>query len=160
MRTFILFIALAALSLSLGTAQAQPGANVNILSQPIWGPTGYDHVEYYYFPDIEAYYSVPKARYYVLDGDRWVARKRLPARFADFNVNTSYKAVVNAPTPYLHHPTYRDQYAGMKGRRDQQMIRDSRDDRYVAIKGHPGHRGWLKQRKHDNGIGGGRAKKH
>jgi hypothetical protein len=159
MRILFLFIAL---SLILGTAQAQlnVGLHVNIQSQPIWGPTGYDHVEYYYFPDIEAYYNVPQARYYYLSGDRWIGRSRLPARYANFDVYSAYKVVVNDRTPYRHHETYRDRYVSMKGRHDQQVIRDSRDERYFAIKSHPGHSNWLKQKKHDNGNGRGKGNRH
>ena len=74
MRTFFLLIAALFIVAVFGTAQAQVnvGLHVNIGTQPIWGPTGYDHVEYYYLPDIEAYYYVPQARFYYQDGGRWV----------------------------------------------------------------------------------------
>ncbi len=44
-------------------AAAQISINVNIGSQPLWGPVGYDHVDYYYLPDIESYYSVPRQQF-------------------------------------------------------------------------------------------------
>ena len=47
--------------------QAQIGLNFNIGSQPAWGPTGYDKVEYYYMPDIDAYYNVQKKQFITKD---------------------------------------------------------------------------------------------
>ncbi len=41
-----------------GATEAQVSINVNIGSPPLWGPTGYTHVQYYYLPDVEAYYDV------------------------------------------------------------------------------------------------------
>jgi hypothetical protein len=42
---------------------AQVRVNINIGSQPVWGPVGYDHVDYYYLPDIETYYYVPTRQF-------------------------------------------------------------------------------------------------
>ena len=57
-----------AASLLLGFALVQPATaqvsvNINIGSQPVWGPVGYDYVEYYYLPDIDMYYHVPTQQY-------------------------------------------------------------------------------------------------
>lgn len=49
----------------INNAKAQVSLNINIGSQPVWGPTGYDHVDYYYFPDIDAYYYVPLVNTYI-----------------------------------------------------------------------------------------------
>jgi hypothetical protein len=153
MRTFSLLIAILFIVGASGTAQAQitPAPRVNVGVQPIWGPTGFDHVDNYYLPDIETYYNVPQARFYSFEGGRWVGRSRLPARYHDFDLYNSYKAVVNDPRPYQHHATYRDQYASFKGRHDQKVIRDSQDERYFVNKNHPEHAKWMKSRKHDNG---------
>lgn len=43
-------------------AQIRISINANIVSQPVWGPTGYDYARYYYLPDIDAYYSIPNIR--------------------------------------------------------------------------------------------------
>ena len=132
-------------------AQVQANLNVNVGSQPVWGPTGYDHVEYYYLPDIEAYYNVPQQRFFYNEGGRWVGRSHLPRRYRDYDFYNSYKVVVNDRAPYLNHKMYRDQYSSFKGRHDQQPIRDSRDSRYFVIKNHPEHNNWVKQQRQDNG---------
>ncbi len=154
-----LFLLIAAM-LVVGAVQAQVHfkVNVNIGSQPAWGPTGYDHVEYYYLPDIESYYSVSEQRYYYQENGRWIGRSHLPPRYHDYDVYNSYKVVVNDPSPYRHHEKYRDQYASFKGRHDQQPIRDSRDERYFVNKNHPEHGNWMKQQKHNNGNGRGHGK--
>ena len=62
MRCFFALIVALFLS-STPDAQIHVNLNFNIDSQPIWGPTGYDYVEYYYLPDIEVYYNVPQHRF-------------------------------------------------------------------------------------------------
>jgi hypothetical protein len=37
---------------------AQISVNLNIGTAPNWGPVGYAEAEYYYLPDVEAYYDV------------------------------------------------------------------------------------------------------
>jgi hypothetical protein len=38
--------------------QAQVSVNLNIGTAPAWGPSGYAAAEYYYLPDVQAYYDV------------------------------------------------------------------------------------------------------
>lgn len=45
------------------TTQVRVRFNVNIDTQPVWRPVGYDHVDYYYLPDIDVYYDVAKRQY-------------------------------------------------------------------------------------------------
>jgi hypothetical protein len=52
-------------------AQVKVGVNINIGSQPVWGPVGYDYVDYYYLPDIDAYYYVPERQFIYLSNGRW-----------------------------------------------------------------------------------------
>lgn len=115
-------------------AQVRINANINIGSQPLWGPVGYDHVDYYYLPDVDVYYSVPERRFIYLDGGRWVFAASLPTRFGSINLYTVPKIVINEPRPYLRADVYRVKYKGWKGPR-QIVIRDSDDERY---RNHPG----------------------
>jgi hypothetical protein len=149
-----LFVLIAAVLLSSAVdAQLRINLGFNIGSQPVWGPTGYDHAEYYYLPDIEVYYNVPQQRFYYNEGGRWIGKSRLPSRYRDFDLYNSYKVVVNERTPYRNHKMYRDQYASYKGRHDQQPIRDARDPKYFVNPKHPEHNNWVKQQKHDQGKG-------
>jgi len=153
MRYFFLLIAAICL---LNTAEAQQtsvSVSFNIGSQPVWGPTGYEYAQYYYLPDIEVYYSVAQRRFYRNEGGRWYWSSRLPSRYNNYDLYNSYKVVVNEPTPYYHHKRYRNEYSQYSGRRDQPVIRDSRDSKYYVIKKHPEHDNWAKQSKHGKGNG-------
>ncbi len=123
-------------------AQVGISVNINIGSQPVWGPTGYDYARYYYFPDIDAYYSIPNHQYIYFDGGRQVIATALPARF-NFDLYSGYKVVINEPRPYLHPEVCRAKYAQYRGWKGKQaIIRDSREERYYVIKDHPMHGQW------------------
>ena len=146
----------------LGTTDilnAQISINVNLDRQPIWGPTGYDYVEYYYLPDIETYYSVPQSRFYYYNNGRWSNSKNLPSRYGKYDYYKSYKVVVNDREPWKNHKNYKEKYSSYKNRHDQQFIRDSEDSKYFVIKKHPKHQNWVIQQKHDNGKHKGKNKK-
>lgn len=152
MRHLLVLIVAVFLS-SIVDAQVRFNLSFNLDRQPIWGPTGYDHVEYYYLPDIEVYYNVPQHRFFYYEGRRWIGRSSLPSRYRGHDLYNSYKVVVNEPTPYRNHEKYREKYSSYKGRHDQQSIRDSRDSKYFVNKKHPEHNNWVKQQRHDNGNG-------
>jgi len=118
---------------------AQVHVDVNIGVQPIWGPVGYDHADYYYFPDIGVYYSVPLAQYTYFEGGRWINAPVLPPMYRNFDLYHSYKAVINEPNPWMHNDRYQRQYAQYRGRHDQPIIRESHDPRYFANPNHPQH---------------------
>lgn len=124
-------------------AQLKVNVSVNIGSQPQWGPVGYDHVDYYYMPDIDVYYNVPRQQYVYLDAGRWIFAASLPPRYSDYDVYRGYKVVVNEPAPYRHCEVYREKYGRYKGCYGQQVaIRDhhheeGREDVYD----HPGNHG-------------------
>lgn len=118
-------------------AQVRVNVNVNIGSQPVWGPVGYDYAQYYYLPDVDAYYYIPNHQYIYQDRGRWIYAAALPGRY-NYDPYRSYKVVVNEPKPYLHDDVYRSKYGQYKGRyNQQQIIRDSRDEKYYVVKGHP-----------------------
>src|SRR6266576_2862654 len=82
--------------------QVHVNINVNIGAQPQWGPVGYDHVDYYYMPDIDVYYYVPRQQFIYLNGGRWVFAAALPDRYRSYDMYRGYKVVVNDPEPYRH----------------------------------------------------------
>src|SRR4030095_10078764 len=129
MKKFFLVLLVAVGSIISKPATAQVSVNVNIGSQPTWGPVGYDYVEYYYMPDIEAYYYVPSHQYVYLSNGRWIFAASLPARFRTYNIYSGYKVVINEPRPYLRFKDHKVKYGHYKGHK-QVIIRDSRDSRY------------------------------
>jgi hypothetical protein len=132
-------------------AQVHGSLNVNIGSQPIWGPTGYDHVDNYYLPDIETYYNVSSQSYYYNEGGKWKNSKTLPSKYSNYDLYNSHKVVVNEKQPWKNHATNQTKYASYKGQRDQQPIRDSKDSKYFVNKNHPQHNTWVQQQKHNKG---------
>ncbi|UKT65281.1 hypothetical protein [Pedobacter mucosus] len=143
MKKLILFAAVLMVSFfNIKNANAQVSLNINIGSQPVWGPTGYNHVDYYYFPDIDTYYYVPSGQYIYQNGGRWVWVNSLPSQYGNFDVYNSYKVVINKPKPYLQNNTYVNQYSKYKNYGGKQtIIRDSRDAKYYVVKGHPNYNG-------------------
>lgn len=135
----IIFFAVAAANNS--EAQVRLNVNVNIGSQPVWGPVGYDYAEYYYLPDIECYYYVPRREFVYLSGNRWVFSASLPPRYRNYDLYSGYKVVINEPRPYLHFTQDRERYSRYRGDRSQIIIRNSNDPKYYVVKGHPKYRG-------------------
>jgi hypothetical protein len=119
------------------SASAQVKINVNIGSQPVWGPEGYDYAEYYYLPDVDAYYYVPQRQFVYLNGNKWVFARSLPPSY-NYDLYRGYKVVVNEPKPYLRPAIYREKYGKYKGWYGKQtVIRDSHNEKYYVVKGHP-----------------------
>lgn len=128
------------------TGEAQ--VTVNIVSQPLWGPVNYDYAEYYYLPEADVYYYVPTGEFIYYRGSEWVLVPYLPPTYT-IDLFSTYKVVVNEPRPYLHHHVYSKKYAKYKTYHNKQIvIRDSRDEKYYKVKGHPGPAG-VKKSKSD-----------
>jgi hypothetical protein len=128
----IVFAAVLFLSVSVinkTDAQVRFNINVNLNSQPNWGPAGYDYVEYYYLPDIQAYYYVPRRQFVYLAGNNWIFSYNLPPAYRNYDLYSGYKVVINEPRPYLRHTVYRQRYSGYRGGyRNQPILRDHRHD--------------------------------
>lgn len=129
-------------------AQVKVNFNVNLGQQPVWGPVGYDHADYYYMPDIDSYYDINRHQFIYYSGNRWVYVNRLPGRYRNYDLYNSYKVVVNEPRPYLHADIYRQKY-GKAPRERQMVIRDSREEKYYQVKGHPKHDEWMRNHHDD-----------
>jgi hypothetical protein len=127
---FTAVILVSCLTFKNANAQIHFSVGVNIGSQPDWGPTGYDHAAYYYIPDIDGYYDVSAHQYIYFENNVWVHRPYLPVRYRNYDLYRGYKVVINDRDPWLRNSAYRTRYAGFRGRRDQAIIRNSRDTRY------------------------------
>lgn len=115
-------------------AHAQVNVTINIGSQPEWGPANYDYVEYYYLPDLDIYYHVPSHQFYYLSGNRWVTSSALPAKYRNYDLYKAHKVVLNSKNAYMNNQAHVKQYAQFKNKKDQQPIRDSKDNRYGQSK--------------------------
>ena len=131
----LVFITCATATFKKADAQIRFNVHFNIGSQPTWGPTGYDHVDYYYLPDIETYYYVPSHQFIYLSGGRWVFSNNLPPRYRDYDLYSGYKVVVNQPNAYMNFDQHRRMYSNYRGNHSQVIIQNSSDRRYRG-------RGW------------------
>lgn len=108
-----------------GTTQAQVSVNVNVGAPPLWGPVGYTEVQYYYLPDVEAYYDVPNSKFIYYEGSTWVHRTYLPRRYRSYDLYGGYKVVMSdyhGHTPYIHYKEHKSKYAkGYRGKEQRSI---------------------------------------
>lgn len=106
--------------------------NININSQPAWGPIGYNYVDYYYLPDINVYYIVNSHRFVYFDGRRWITTDYLPSRYRNYDLYGMYKVVLvgGSRTPWIHNKAHYREYGRYRNYRSQSVIRDSRSPQY------------------------------
>lgn len=102
-------------------AQVKVDINMNTPNQPEWGPAGYKYAEYYYMPDIETYYSVPKKQFVYNSGNQWVFSNTLPPTHAGYNLYSGYKAVVNKPDAYKYFNEHKVKYVRYKNYKGKQV---------------------------------------
>jgi hypothetical protein len=128
MKTIKLFI-VGLLFFAVSSTQAQvsvnvnvrtPNVNVNIGTPPVWGPVGYDDMEYYYLPDIQVYYDVRLAQYIYFGDGRWIRSRQLPSYCRNYDLHHGYKVVLtdyHGHAPYSHFNSHKVKYyKGYKGK--------------------------------------------
>jgi hypothetical protein len=157
MKKIIVFIVICCAGLMCNTLYAQ--GRVNIVNQPLWGPVGYDYVEYYYIPEVDAYYNVPKRQYIYMDKGKWVTRASLPRQHKGYDMYGATKYVINEPKPYLKHNQYKDKYKPQGNNSRKHSIRDSKDQKYFVHKNHPEHSKWKSNNKRGGSSKGNNNKK-
>lgn len=149
-------------------AKAQVSLSINIGSQPQWGPRGYNHVDYYYLPDVDSYYCVPTRQFVYLSGSRWIYARSLPSRYRGYDLYGGRKVVINNyANPWRRHNYYRTQYVTNNyrtvDRRNYNRGNHNGWDRGNGHRDNGNHNGWDRGNGHrDNGNhnGWGRGNDH
>jgi hypothetical protein len=95
MKKLKLVVLAAVLFFTSNAIQSQVSINVNLGVQPSWGPVGYSSVDYYYIPDVQAYYDVRATQFIFLNGGTWIRSSRLPQQYRNYDLNRGYKVVLN-----------------------------------------------------------------
>ena len=136
-----------------GSVHAQVSVSLNVGSPPMWGPVGYTDVQYYYLPDVEAYYDVQTSMFIYVDGGVWVRRGHLPERYRDYDLYGGYKVVMNdyrGNSPYEHFNDHRSRYGRGYHRDGQRTIgeRPRRENHEANIMHEEKHEN--KEVRHDN----------
>jgi len=93
---------------------AQPAQEVVEQPSDYCEPTNYNGDEdYYYLPDVDAYYSLPDQCYYYNNGGAWVSAAYLPGAYRDYDWRSARRYEVRAPRPFMHADYYRTRYNGV-----------------------------------------------
>lgn len=92
-------------------AQVRLNLNVNIGERPNWGVPGNYAGDYYYLPEIDSYYDIPRQQFIYFDGGGWMYASSLPYQYRDYDLYNGYKVVINEPRPYLNCQVYRQRYS-------------------------------------------------
>lgn len=135
--------------------QAQVSVNVNIGTQPSWGPAGYSNVDYYYIPDIQCYYDVRATQFIFLNNGVWIRSNNLPRHYRNYDLHRGYKVVLNdyhGSRPYANYKYDKVKYhKGYKGKPQQTIAYSHRgNDNYKENRGHDNHGN---SKGHSNGKG-------
>ncbi|WP_183574567.1 hypothetical protein HDF18_01625 [Mucilaginibacter sp. X5P1] len=69
--------------------------------------------DYYYLPDVNAYYNVAQQCYYYNDGDNWISAAYLPGEYRSYDWMHARRFEVRSPRPYLHNDLYMNRYHGV-----------------------------------------------
>jgi hypothetical protein len=122
MKKLIIMSAIAMSGFIYNTADAQIGIRVGLHfgTRPIYRPAPvvveqapvYDNNDYYYLPDVNAYYNVDEQCYYYYDGDNWISAEYLPGAYRDYDWRNERHFEVRANRPYMHNDFYRTRYNG------------------------------------------------
>ena len=98
---------------------SQVSVSVNIGTPPVWGPVGYANVDFYYLPDIEAYYDIRATQFIYFSGGKWCRSRYLPGPYRNYDLYNGYKVVLHdyhGTHPYYYFNTHKTKYyKGYKG---------------------------------------------
>lgn len=112
MKTLKFFLAGFAVILS-SSLQAQVSVNVNIGGRPDWAPVAYSEANYYYLPDVEAYYDVRASNFIYANNGTWIHARTLPARYRSYDLYSGPTVVLTdyrGNRPYTHFKNHRVKY--------------------------------------------------
>jgi hypothetical protein len=138
------------LFLTIVPMQAQVSINVNFGAPPVWAPSNRIAVQYYYLPDIDAYYDVPAQRFIYIKNGKWFRSSSLPYQYRNYHLrggNVVYLTDYRGNSPYLFHSKHREKYHGNNPIPNRNVGNGNN--------GNSGGNGRV-----DNGGGHGKGKKH
>ncbi|WP_395044394.1 hypothetical protein [Flavobacterium sp.] len=116
MKTLKLFI-IGLLFITTSNSQAQVSVNVNLGKPPVWAPANRVETQYYYLPDVDAYYDVPAERFIYRNNGTWIRSTVLPARYKSYNLsgaNIIYLTDYKGNSPYVYHKNHIVKYKKIK----------------------------------------------
>jgi hypothetical protein len=127
---------------------------------------------YYYLPDVDAYYNTYEQAYYYNDGERWVSAAYLPGEYRNYDWRNARHYELRARRPYLNDDVYRERYRGNADwnrnndrvdnrsyanrdeRRNEEPRFERHSDNYRGAE-HADNRGWDNGNRRDDNSGRG-----
>ncbi len=119
------FLVFGILTLVISNTQAQVSVNVNIGTPPVWAPADRVEVQYYYLPEIDAYYDVPSENFIYVSNGRWVRNHSLPSRWSGYNLRGGkvvYLTDYRGNSPYVYHKQHKVKYYTTSYRQPTQVV--------------------------------------
>lgn len=153
MRKSILFSTIAAAAMFSTVANAQVisiGVQFGRPAPVVVAPRPVVYDDFYYLPEVDAYYSVGENLYYYNDGYNWVPVAYIPG-YRSFNWRTSVRYQIHSTRPYMNHNYYvsrygnRDRYVNNRGgynNRPDYRGNDRYDNRGPASRRDDDRGGW------------------
>jgi hypothetical protein len=135
--------------------QAQFSVNLNIGTAPSWGPSGYAQAEYYYLPDVQAYYDIRASQFVYFGNGRWLRSRYLPRQYRNYDLYNGYKVVLNGyhgNRPYAHYRNHKQRYSANYRNHSQRSIGQRHDNHRYAKNNHnrSDNRRYTKNRRYSN----------
>jgi hypothetical protein len=147
-------IAVGIILLVSSSIQAQVSVSLNIGTAPSWGPAGYANVDYYYLPDVQAYYDIRASQFIYFGSGRWVRSRYLPRQYRNYDLNRGYKVVLNnyhGNRPYANfHHDRKTYYKGYRGGNQRTIGQRHDNHRYSNNRNAVNHRKYDTRRYSDN----------
>jgi len=127
MKKLVLLSAMAISGLIHNNAKAQFSVHVGVnlfphrvlaaprvdVDAPVYTDVNYDNNDdYYYLPDVNAYYNVDEQCYYYFDGYNWIAANYLPGEYHDYDWRAARRYEIREARPYLHNDVYFNRFRG------------------------------------------------
>jgi hypothetical protein len=129
-------LAIGIILLVSSSIQAQVSVNLNIGTAPSWGLLD-TQTEYYYLPDVQAYYDIRASQFVYFGNNRWVRSRYLPRQYRNYDLYNGYKVVLNGyhgNRPYAHYRNHRQRYSANYRNHSQRSIGQRHDNhRYAKI---------------------------
>ena len=135
--------------------QAQISVSLNIGTAPFWGPSGYAQAEYYYLPDVQAYYNIRASQFVYFGNGRWLRSRYLPRQYRNYDLYNGYKVVLNGyhgNRPYAHYRNHKQRYSANYRNHSQRSIGQRHDNHRYAKNNHnrSDNRRYTKNRRYSN----------
>jgi hypothetical protein len=92
------------------TASAQSNEESNVESQQKNAVDVSENVQYYYLPEIDAYYYVPRKQFIYQSAGHWTFSASLPSAHKDYDLQSGNKIVINQAGAYRFNDQHKQQY--------------------------------------------------